>query len=239
MHTCMRTVREWAARRGYRYVRVPDADFLAAVPAWFRKKAGRVIQPVTDLGRVAATIDCLGTGAQIAIWVDADVLVFDPHRFALPRCDRAALTREIWLDRTGPDRPPRCVERVNNSVMVVKDPRFLERYREACLRIARRCDSPLGKSLVGTRYLTNLQRRRPMPLVRNAGNFSPQVTRAVLRGERPVLDVYRAALGEPLFAANLCASYENVDYFGTSIATADYERLVDRLLDSTGSVLSP
>ena len=54
-----------------------------------------------------------------------------------------------------------------------------------------------------------------------------------------VLDGYRVALGEPLFAANLCASYENVDYFGTSISTADYERLVDMLLDSAGAALCP
>jgi hypothetical protein len=239
MQACMGTVRDWAARSGYRYRHVPDADFLAAVPAWFQDKAGRIIQPVTDLARVEAGIGCLSTGAAAAVWVDADVLVFDPHRFALPACEQAALTREIWFDRTGPAPTPSCVERVNNSVLVAKDLQFLRRYRAACLRIARRCDGPLGKAAVGTRYLTALHRRRPLPLVRHVGNLSPHVTRAVLRAERPILDGYRAALGEPLFAANLCASYENVDYFGTSLRTADYERLVDMLLDSAGAALSP
>ena len=239
MGTCMRTVRAWAAHRGYRYLRVPDADCLAAVPAWFRDKAGRIIQPVTDLGRVEAAIGCLRTGAAAAVWVDADVLVFDPHGFALPACDRAALTREIWLDRTGPAGTPCCVERVNNSVLVARDLGFLQPYRAACLRIARHCDGPLGKAAVGTHYLTDLHRRRPLPLVRHVGNFSPHLIRAVLRAEREILDSYRAVVGEPLFAANLCASYQNVDYFGTTLGAADYERLVEVLLDSAGAALSP
>lgn len=239
MRACMRSVHDWATHRGFRYVCIPNADFLAAVPAWFRAKAGGRIQPVTDLGRVEAAISCLDQGARSVVWIDADVLVFDPHLFELPDCDRAAFTREIWLDCTGPTRTPYCLERVNNAVLVARDWTFLKAYREACLRIGRQCAGPLDKSAVGTRYLTNRQRRWQLPLVRHVGNFSPLVSRAVLRAERPLLDAYSRALGEPLFAANLSASYENIDYFGTLMTTDDYDRLVAVLLDTAGAALRP
>jgi hypothetical protein len=231
----MGTVRGWAARRGFGYVELPDAQFLAAVPPWFRDNARGSIQAVTDLARVEAALRSLEGGAACAVWVDADVVVFDPCRFDLPSCERAAFTREVWLDPTG--GAPRCVERVNNAVLVARDRAFLLGYRAACLRIGR--GGPLDKAAVGTRYLTELYRCCPMPLVRHVGNFSPAVSHAILRGDRPLLDAYRAALREPLFAANLCASYANVDYFGTVLGPDDYTRLVTVLLDTAGAALGP
>jgi hypothetical protein len=233
----MRTVQLWALRSGYRYVRIADADFLGAVPAWFRDKSPDIVQPVTDLARVEVAIRCLDAGAEAVSWVDGDVLVFDENCFVLPDRTPIAFTREVWLDLKGPKGRPYCLERVNNSVFVATDRSFLEHYRDMCLRIARACNGPLAKSIVGTQYLTALHRKRPLTLVRNVGNFSPHVVRAVIQAEQAVLDSYRACVGEPLFAANLCASYENTDYFGTLNLTADYERLVSLLLDSHGAVL--
>ena len=86
----MRTVREWASRRGYRYVHVPDADFLAVVPAWFRDKAGGVIQPVTDLGHVPALDRAVDQEA-----VPADVV----HDLAHLRGDRVRRADQRGLGR--------------------------------------------------------------------------------------------------------------------------------------------
>ncbi len=224
---------------GRRYVRVADAEFLGSVPAWFRDKSACAIQPVTDLARVTAAIRLLRSGATEVVWVDADVVVFDADRLVMPDEPGVALTREVWLDVERPTGRPSCVERVNNSVLVASDLAFLEDYRETCLRIARQSVGPLAKSAVSTTYLTDLHCRRPFALVRHVGNLSPPVLRAVVHGGVAVLDCYGTQLGEPLFAANLCASYENTDYFGTVNVTADYERAVAALVATRGEVLSP
>ena len=64
------------------------------------------------------------------------------------------------------------------------------------------------------------------------------MVRAVLEAERSVLDFYRARVGEPLLAANLCASFENKDYFGTLNTTAVYEQVVTQLLVTEGALLA-
>lgn len=237
MQTCMSSVRRWASARGYEYVHVGDAEFLGAVPRWYRDKAAGVMQPVADLARVELAIRHI-TSADVVAWIDADVLVFDEERFGLPSIGGIAFTREIWLDVKRPTGTPYCVERVNNSVMVASDPGSLEQYRQTCLRIAAASRGGLPKSAVSTTYLTVLDRTQPIAAVRHVGNFSPPVLRAVAQGTQGILGVYRESLGEPLFAANLCASFENRDYFGMVSSSAEYEQTVDLLLATRGSVLN-
>ena len=237
MGGCMRSVERWAASTGRRYVRIPDADFLGLVPDWFRRKSAGVIQPVTDLARVEAVLRHLDAGATEVIWVDADVVVVDEDAFLLPdgrgrgATDHGiAFTREVWLDVTWPGRTPYCVERVNNCVLVATDGAYLEGYRQTCLRIARECDPPFSKSIVSTSYFSELGDDRPFALVRHVANFSPHVLRAIVQADRTVLEPYGAAMGEPVHAANLCASYEGKDYFGTLNSAADYLQAVAVLL---------
>jgi len=66
----------------------------------------------------------------------------------------------------------------------------------------------IGKLLVGTLYLSEYHAVRPFELIRNIGNLSPDVVRAVMEGDEVTLDAYRQALGEPLYAANLCLSLQ-------------------------------
>lgn len=233
----MLTVEQWASSQGYRYRRIDDDEFLGLVPAWYRDKSAQAIQPVTDLARVEVALRYLRADAACVVWVDADVVVFG-RGFAVPESGPVAFTRELWLDLRRPAGAPQCVERVNNSVIVARDVEFLARYRDACLRLAAESNAPLWKAMVGTQYLTELHRRRPLPLVRHVGNFSPHVLRAILVAERGVLDFYRARVGESLFAANLCASFENKDYFGTLNTTAVYEQVVERLLATEGAALA-
>ena len=237
MQTCMSSVQRWASARGYEYVRVGDDDFLGTVPAWYRDKAAGVIQPVVDLARVELAIRCLTT-VDVVAWIDADVLIFDEESFDLPPTRWIAFTREIWLDMKRPAGTPYCVERVNNSVMVASDPGSLDQYRQTCLRIAAATKGLLPKSAVSTTYLTELNRTLPIATVRHVGNFSPPVLRAVAQDTEELLAFYRASAGEPLFAANLCASFENRDYFGMVSSTAEFEQAVDVLLTSRGSVLN-
>ena len=231
----MRTVEQWASSQGHRYRRIDDAEFLGLVPRWYRDRSAHAIQPVTDLARVEAALRYLRTDAECVVWIDADVLIFG-HGLVIPEDCPIALAREVWLDVRRPAGSPHCVERVNNSVLVARDAEFLARYRYACLRLAAEANAPLWKAMVGTEYLTDLHREHPLPLVRHVGNLSPHVLRAILGAERSVLDFYRTSVAEPLLAANLCASFENKDYFGTLNTTAVYEQVVAQLL-VTGSAL--
>lgn len=236
MRRCMRTVEQWASSHGYRYRRIVDAEFLGLAPGWYRDKA-HAIQPVTDLARVEAALRYLSADAERVVWMDADVLVFAPG-LVLPEHSPVAFTREVWCDVRRPSGSPQCVERVNNSVLVATDVEFLARYRDTCLRLAAEANAPLWKAMAGTQYLTDRHREERLPLVRHVGNLSPHVLRAVLEGERSVLDFYRTRVGERLLAANLCASFENKDYFGTLNTTAVYEQVVTQLLATEGALLA-
>jgi hypothetical protein len=233
----MGSVRRWASARGYEYVHADDAELLGSVPAWYRDKAAGVMQPVADLARVELLLRHLAH-ADVVAWIDADVLIFDGDRFDLPPIRGIAFTREIWLDLRRPTGTPYCVERVNNSVTVASDPGLLEQYRQTCLRIAAASKAGLAKSAVSTTYLTELDRTQPIAAVRHVGNFSPPVLRAVVHDDRGILDAYMGSAGEPLFAANLCASFENVDYFGTVNSSPAYEQAVAVLLATRGAALN-
>jgi hypothetical protein len=232
----MGTVEAWAVRRGYDYRLIDDAGFLGAVPCWYRAKAGPVIQPVADLARVEVALRFLRAGVPAVAWVDADVLVFRDG-LVLPEIGDVAFTREVWLEVQRPAGAPYCVERVNNCIVVAGDVSFLESYRAACLRIAHTTPGPLSRAAVGTDHLTELHRHRPFALVRHVGNLSPQLLRAIVDADERVLSCYRAGVGEPLLAANLCASFENKDHFGILNTTAHYEQVVDGLLTTDGAVL--
>jgi len=82
----MRSVEEWAKARGFGYERHGD-EMLDLAPDWYRDKASTVARGiclVADLGRLVLAREYLRRGVGRVIWVDADVVVFDPGAFDLP-----------------------------------------------------------------------------------------------------------------------------------------------------------
>ena len=97
----MTTVEEWAAHTGADY-RFLDDRFLEYAPSWYREKVENDIYLVSDLARLKVAKEFLSNNYQRTIWVDADVLVFDPEKFTVEFPEGYVLCRQAWMGVTLP-----------------------------------------------------------------------------------------------------------------------------------------
>lgn len=201
---CMESVRAWAKANGYDY-NFTDDSFLELAPGWYRERCAGEICPLTDLCRLLLARQLLASGYERVIWIDADMLVFDPQalRVELPR--GFAFCLELWprLDDQG---QLQCDTRANNSITAfLKGNVHLEFFIDSALRIAASKEQ-VGKLAISTSFLTGLAHLMPMPLLRNVGIFSPMLVHDIASGSGQHLKSYAACLPAPLAAANLCQS---------------------------------
>lgn len=229
---CLDTVRDWAEVQGFEYRFIDDALF-DFVPAWYRQKVANNILLVSDLARLEAAKQFLSSGYERVIWVDADVLVFDPDRFRIDVVEEYAFCRELWLaqDESG---MLNLFRRVHNAVSVyVTGNHFLDFYSFASQRIVREQDAPTSLD-IGTRFLSSVHRFLPHPLLENVGMFSPALLQLIDQRRTDVLSEYRESFGKPVYAANLCASLSGQPDLGVGLL----DRVVDHLLSERGGVLA-
>ena len=113
---CLASVEDWARLRGYAYRFVDDSLF-DEVPAWFRDKVAGDLLPMSDLARLLRLQRLIDDGCDRVIWLDADVLVFDPDRFIIDVLSEYAVGREVWVRRGGRDRLL-VTEGLHNAAMV-------------------------------------------------------------------------------------------------------------------------
>lgn len=231
----MASVRAWAASRGFDYRLVGDEIF-DRVPAVLRDKAGGYPQIATDLGRLSLLREALEDGCERAVWLDADVVVFDPHRLDLAAADAHgyAFGREVWVQSRRDGRPGWEVRRnVHNAICVFDRANpMLDFYAHAAARVLARAEAGrLPPQIVGPKLLTSLHNTVNLPLIEACGMASPPVVRDLVTGGGPALDLLRAESTVPPAALNLCHSLV--------VGEADDERLdaetmqaaVGRLMD--------
>ena len=237
---CLASVRQWAAAQGFDY-RFVDDRFFDYAPAWYRTRVSGNILLVSDLARLELAKELLGEGHSRAIWIDADVLVFAPQRFHIDVTQGYAFCRELWLAPSA--QPGRLVGtlRINNAVSVfAADQRFLDFYIDACERIVRGAQEQLSTLSVGTRFLTELHKLVPFPLIEQVGLFSPVLMRILADGQiSEALTLYQQTTGAPIHAANLCASFRNTLADGVDMTDELYGRVIDHLLAAMPGVPEP
>lgn len=233
---CMATVQAWAQAQGFDY-RFYDDGFLARAPDWFRAKAQHEICPVTDLARLVVAKELLAEGWQRTIWVDADMLVFDPAALLITAESGFALCHELWLF-TDPAGTRRASHRVNNSVAVFcAGSLHLDFFIDACVRIARQREV-VGKLDVGTNFLSQLRQILPFPLLSNVGMLSPAFMAEIVAGQPAGVAEYVRALPGALASVNLCGSLQGQRVQGVVADEALFEAAVQRLLINRGEVLN-
>ncbi|MCE4553795.1 hypothetical protein [Pelomonas cellulosilytica] len=233
---CMATVKAWAAAQGFDY-RFYDDGFLARAPDWFRQRCGEQLCPVTDLARLVVAKELRAEGWQRTIWMDADMLVFDPAALQITAQSGFALCHELWLytDATGARR---ASHRVNNSIAVFcADSLHLDFFIDACVRIGRQREV-IGKLDVGTDFLSALRQILPFPLLGNVGMLSPTHITEIAAGKPARVADYMRALPGPLACANLCGSLQGQRIQGVAADEAAFEQAVARLLASRGGVIN-
>jgi len=233
---CMQTVKDWALVRGFDYHFIDDRFFEYA-PAWYREKVNHDVLLVSDLCRLIAARELLSKGYQRTIWVDADVVVFDPENFRVDVSEGYAFCREVWI---GLGQGGRFFYRhsVNNAVTVfVQGNSFLEFYIDACQSRIRHI--PLIDRIdASTRFLTHLHELMHLNLMNHVGLLSPLVLADLVRGTETMLKAYMVCFGAPIFAANLCSSFGGQTYDGVMMHDGVYGAALEKLVQTKGSVIN-
>lgn len=234
--TCMASVKAWAAAQGYDY-RFYDDGFFNRAPDWFRSKARHEVCPVTDLARLVVAKELLAEGYERTIWVDADMLVFDPEALQVAPEQGFLLCHEVWLF-TDPAGTLRVSHKVNNAIAAFcAGGLHLDFFIDACLRIGRDREV-IGKLDVGTNFFSGLRYVLPFPLLENVGMLSPAFIAEIASGKPAGVAAYMKALAGPLASVNLCGSLQGQRVQGVVAGEGMYDAVVERLLSGRGAALN-
>ncbi|MEO8486464.1 MAG: hypothetical protein ABI585_09015 [Betaproteobacteria bacterium] len=232
----MASVRTWAASRGHDYRFLDDA-FFDVLPAWYREKAGDHKLLLANLARLVVARNVLAGSHDRAIWIDADVVVFDPAAFDVVPDDGFAFCLETWVERVG-DRFE-AVHRVNNAVCAFdRGNAFLDYAIWAHERLVRDRPELVQRFGTSTALLTMIFRATPLPLVHHVGLFTPAIVRELaVPGDGPAVRELALRHGHPMHAANLTYSMVGQPHNGVVATAQDYDVAVDRLIATGGAAL--
>ena len=230
----MASVRGWAASRAFDY-RLLDDRFFDVLPPWYRERAGDNKLVLANLARLLVARDALAEGYDRAIWLDADVVVFDPDGFDVATADGFAWCRETWIERIGDDLV--SASRVNNAVCAFdRDNRFLEFAIWAHEALVRDRPDKVRRFGTSTSLLTRIHAATPLPLVDGVAILSPTMVREIVDGVRgPMLQRFVESHGHAVQAANLTWSLSGWLHNGILATTGDYALAVERLIDTRGA----
>jgi hypothetical protein len=241
MQRCMQSVREWAASRGYAYNFVDDRLF-EFLPASIRSNPNMPLLPKTDMARLGLLEEQL-KHFECAIWLDADVLIFDATTFVMPDACGAMFCHEIWtsLDEHGALFHRRGI---NNALMMFERGNPLLGFlRYASLELYQHGDpARMSSTALGTALLSKLGDVLPLRLHTQVACLSPLLLAAAYYGDRPEwLRAHAVKHGHRFCAANLCRSLLKAPFTHQRPRDLDdhqMQKLVENLIVMRGSILA-
>jgi hypothetical protein len=207
---CMDSVRQWALLQGWDYLGLDDR-FLELPPDWVRQRCGRNLYAVTDVARLIWAQDVLSGDYERVIWVDADVLVFDPGGLArhVTAIQGHGFARELFLRVTGSRTEPQWG--LNNALMVFdRHAPVLADYLRICLeRLEGYRDGEVPRTAMGPTLLQQLGTSRHLHRIEGVGLFTPAMLEPLARGRDALMRLYLSHCPVPPAAANLCHFMRN------------------------------
>jgi len=223
LQVCLDSVRQWCDRNGWEYALIGDEIF-DRVPVWYWEKTRHQKVVATDLGRLLLAKDFLNQGYDRAIWLDADVLIFNPNELEIKVTEEYAFGLEVWI-QYDKNHQLRAYPKVHNAICVFcRDNSFLDFYIHACQRIIKRFQGKqMVPQLVGPKFLTLLHNTMELPLITEVAMFSPLVLKDIVNGGGDALNLLQKNQKTPIYGANLSASLaENEE---------DYQKVTTILLN--------
>jgi hypothetical protein len=231
---CLDSARHWADLRGFEYLFLDDRFFDVIPPELRSRTTNKII--LSDLARLLVSRDLLAKGHRRLIWIDADVVVFDPDRWQVPDESDYYFTHELW-----PTPRPGGVSldvRANNAVMVFsRGTVVLDFYIDMAKRILL-SEPDLKNWHLGVRFLTGLRNVCPLPVLPNIAMLGPDLINDLLRGPKQLTSAYVRAMGEPLVAANLCASYAGATIHDLTLTDDIMDEITNNLVATRGHTLN-
>jgi hypothetical protein len=241
MQRCMQSVRDWANSHGYVYEFVDDGlfDFL---PAHIRNNSLVPLLPKTDIARLGLLHNRLAHDYERVVWLDADVLVFDPASFTLPENCGAMFCHEVWTS-LGENGELIHHRGINNALMIFERGHpLLDFLRYATVELYEQSDPARISTLaLGTALLSKLGRVVPLRLHTQVACISPLLLGAAYRADHPEwLREHALQHGHRFCAANLCRSLlagPSNRQRSRSLDDDQMLALVEQLMATRGSVL--
>ena len=199
---CLQSAARWASAAGVARRFIHDELFQDLAPAFLAATSENLL-PRTDIGRLHWIDRLHRDGWDRVIWLDADVLVFDPTL----RFDGDAIAREAWIS-SGPTAAARVLRKVNNCAMCFDagSPNF-DRYFAAARDAALRFTAGASRMALGPDLLSRLHVERPFPLHSDVAMFSPRTIDPLAASDWNPLRLHNAIWKGRPKAANLCASF--------------------------------
>lgn len=229
---CLASVRAWAAAAGHDYRLTDDGvfslcgdDYLAAV--------GDNMRSITNLCRLELIRLALAEGYELAVWMDADILVFDPEALAIGPRGRITFARETWISPT--EGGGWTVNQTLNNCVVAcpaGDP-DLDLIIETTRHRARH-HVVQHNHQVGVELIRGLNRFLAFPLLTNVGMFSNHMVMAVAQGSEGLLRLQAVQHQHPIHAANLCAG----EHMFPVVPDAMTHAAIDLLLATRGGIVN-
>ncbi len=235
VNRCLQSVEAWTRAQQFDYRFIDDRLF-DRVPQWYRRGAGDNVQVITNLARLVVAHELLAEGYERTIWIDADILVFDPVAFRIDVASDFAFCYEVWVTTKGGATVKQSC--VNNSVSVfVRGNAFLDFCIWAHEDLVRRGTQILAHG-TSTRLLSALYHAVPFALLTNVGMLSPAVAQDIRGGVHVLAREYAALHARPIHAINLCGSWCGKPFQGRVLDDGDYLAIVDALLLARGAMFA-
>lgn len=224
---CTASVRAWAARQDYAYRLLGD-ELFAGIPNAVSNKAQSML-PLADIGRLMWAERLLREW-DCVIWIDSDVLVFEPAGFVFDTTASAAVCREVLVDR-GKAHEALSVRIAQNPTVLLfrRGAPLLGKWLSAARREAERmkgfADAEFGRGM-----LRKITAGRKLPEITTVGHFNAAILKEIYGEPGEAIDLMMRAAGGRFAAANLCGHH--------AMPNAVYERITARLEATEGGVVN-
>jgi hypothetical protein len=225
---CMASVRSWAAAQGYDYEFRGD-DLFALCGADYLARAGDNKRTITNLARLEWIRSSFDQGYERAIWLDADIFIFDPARFSLDLREGYAFSKDTFVWWGG---GPMVAHATHNAALVFAG---LHPDLDWMINLVRyiAASRPLHDNFqVGVKLLTGLHAGLRFPLLTTIGTLGPDVLRSVAARRATLPRILAEEHGFPIYAANMALSlHDQIDPIALG-------RAMDLLEDSCGRIIN-
>jgi len=207
-------------------------------PDWYRAKAKGCLPIITDLGRLVLAKKFLQKDYDRVIWLDADVLVFNPRRL-VPLWDCSyAFGRETWVQKDRRGKLKAYLNVHNAFCLFERGNPFLDFYIHAATSIIERHQGGLVPQIVGPKFLGAQYNLLGFPLIEEVGMISPLTLYDLAAGGGPALELMTKVSKTPLCAANLSSSMDQRESDGITVSEGMFMAASERLLSTKGEILS-
>ncbi|BCJ90467.1 hypothetical protein IZ6_12020 [Terrihabitans soli] len=223
----METARSWAEGRKYDY-RVLGDELFRGIPEVVAQKAASKL-PLTDIGRLLWSRRFLAEGEHdCVIWVDADVLVFDPDNFKIDVSRPELVCREVSvLTKDGGI----VVERSYNPTVLSfrRDSALLPRWISACEGVTQRLPK-LPNEAFGRPLLEALAKTQELKCIESVAHNTLDITSDIIKGQRQNIRRLVQKAKDPFGAANLSGHFP--------LEEDVFDQVVERLLADGAQIMS-